>query len=112
MAAAIAEALEPFDGSIVLPDPDIGEADGLRYISQPVAVRPDGAVVRIERVRRDRRARRRAHDRPTTSCSLAEVDAAELAEEAARARAAAPSPRGVVGATDEHVGSTVVMLRG
>ena len=51
VAAAIADALEEFDGSALLPAPDTAEADGRRFISQPVAVRPAGASVEIERVR-------------------------------------------------------------
>ena len=110
VAVAIAEALEPFDGSIVLPEPDTGEAGGLRYISQPVAVRPEGAVVRIERVRETVApgGRRTLADDVVL---LAEVGAVQLAEEAAGIGLRAERPR-VIAATDEHVGSTVVMLRG
>ena len=35
----------------LLPLPDLGERDGLRYVSQPVAVRESPGAVRIERVR-------------------------------------------------------------
>ena len=110
VVAAIAEALEPFDGSIVLPDPDTGEAGGLRYISQPVAVRPQGAVVRIERVRETVAP---GGERTTADdvVLLAGVDADSLALEAAASGLRAEPPRDIP-ATDEHVGSTVVLLRG
>ena len=51
MAAAIADALEAFDEHAALPTPDVGEADGLQYVSQPVAVRERPGAVRIERIR-------------------------------------------------------------
>ena len=44
VALAIADELEPFeaDGEPVPLPPDIGERDGWRYVSQPVAVRDRG----------------------------------------------------------------------
>jgi SAM-dependent methyltransferase len=110
VAAAIAETLEPFEGSSFLPDPDVGEAGGVRYVSQPVAVRPLGHATRIERVRETI-----GHDGGRASeddvVVLAELDAPGLAHEAAAAGLRAEPPR-TIGPTDEHVGSTVVMLRG
>jgi SAM-dependent methyltransferase len=110
VAAAIAEHLEPFDAAVFLPDPDRGEADGRRYISQPVAVRPDGPVVRIERVR-ETVGPDGERTREDDVVTLAEVDAGEIAHEAAAWGLHAEAPREIA-ATDEHVGSTVVMLRG
>ena len=44
-------ALEPFEREIELPQPDTGEADGWRYLSQPTAVRETDGGMRIERLR-------------------------------------------------------------
>jgi SAM-dependent methyltransferase len=110
VAIAIADALEAFDEHAALPLPDLGEADGLQFVSQPVAVRERADAVRIERVRQivGRGGERSSED---DVVELARVDADELAAEA--------EPHGLRGldpllvpATDEHVGSTVVMLRG
>ena len=50
-AIMIPDALEAFDEHAALPTPDVGEADGLQYLSQPVAVRERPGAVRIERIR-------------------------------------------------------------
>ena len=110
VAAAIADELEAFDGSAPLPDPDTREAAGLRYISQPVAVRPVGASTAIERVR-EIVGPGGARSSEDDVVLLASVDAAGLAEEAARFGLRGEPPRPVA-ATEDHVGSTVVMLRG
>jgi len=56
VAVAIATGLEAFDGAAALPFPDLGEAGGYRFISQPVAIRfltadpgplPTGSVTRV-----------------------------------------------------------------
>ena len=39
VAVAIATDLEPYDGAPPLPAPDLGEADGWTYVSQPIAIR-------------------------------------------------------------------------
>ena len=110
VAAAIADALEAFDEHAVLPAPDVGEADGLQYLSQPVAVRERPGTVRIERIRQVV-----APDGSRTS----EDDLIELRTVSAEGLAAEAEPHGLVAeapleipATLEHVGSTVVMLRG
>jgi SAM-dependent methyltransferase len=110
VAAAIADALETFDEYTLLPDPDVGEADGLHYLSQPVAVRERPGAVRIERIRQVV-----APDGSRTS----EDDQIELRTVSAEGLAAEAEPYGLVAeppleipATLEHVGSTVVMLRG
>ena len=110
VAAAIADALEAFDEHARLPLPDIGEAEGLQYLSQPVAVRAQPGSVRIERVRQIV-----APGGERTS----EDDAIELQSLSAESLASEAEPYGLraeaplrVPATDEHVGSTVVMLRG
>jgi SAM-dependent methyltransferase len=110
VAVAIADELEPFEEQSPLPTPDVGEADGLRYLSQPVAVRERPGSVRIERIRQVL-----SPDGSRTS----EDDVIELRTLSAEGLAAEAEPHGLraeapleVSATLEHVGSTVVMLRG
>ena len=110
VAAAIADQLEPFEEHAPLPSPDVGEADGLQYLSQPVAVRERPGAVRIERIRQVV-----APDGSRTSeddvIVLRTVSAEGLAAEA-EAHDLHAEPPLEVPATLEHVGSTVVMLRG
>jgi SAM-dependent methyltransferase len=110
VAAAIADDLEAFDEQAPLPIPDTGEAEGLQYLSQPVAVRCEGPSVRIERIRQivTPGGRRTSED---DAVVLARVNAEQLAREAAPHGLRAEPPR-TIPPTDEHVGSTVVMLRG
>jgi SAM-dependent methyltransferase len=110
VAAAIADQLEPFEEHSPLPSPDVGEAEGLRYLSQPVAVRERPGSVRIERIRQVV-----SPDGSRTS----EDDVIELITLSAEGLAAEAEPHGLraeapldVPGTLEHVGSTVVMLRG
>ena len=110
VAAAIADELEPFEEQSVLPSPDVGEAGGLRYLSQPVAVRERPGAVRIERIRQVL-----SPDGSRTS----EDDVIELRTLSAGGLAAEAEPHGLraeppleIPPTLEHVGSTVVMLRG
>ena len=110
VASALADELEPFEEQSALPAPDVGEADGLRYLSQPVAVRERPGAVRIERIRQVV-----SPDGTRTSeddvIELRTVTAESLAEEAAPHGLIAEPPLEIP-ATLEHVGSTVVMLRG
>ena len=110
VAVSIADALEAFDEQAALPSPDVGEADGLRYVSQPVAVRERPGGVRIERVRQVV-----SPDGGRTSeddvIELRRLDAELLAAEAAPHGLRAEAPLEIP-PTEEHVGSTVVMLRG
>ena len=110
VAVAIADELEPFEERSPLPTPDVGEAGGLRYLSQPVAVRERPGSVRIERIRQVV-----SPDGSRTS----EDDMIELRTLSVEGLAAEAEPHGLraeapleVPATLEHVGSTVVMLRG
>jgi SAM-dependent methyltransferase len=111
VALAVSEELEPFevDPRNPLP-PDTGERDGWRYLSFPVAIRPRGDGVVLERVRQaiapDGSART-AGD----AIELATVSAHELEAEGAAA-GLRPEPAARIGDTDAHLGSTVVMLRG
>jgi SAM-dependent methyltransferase len=110
VAAAIADQLEPFEEQSALPAPDVGEEEGRRYLSQPVAVRERPGAVRIERIRQVI-----APDGSRTS----EDDVIVLRTISAEGLAAEAEPHGLraeppleVPPTLEHVGSTVVMLRG
>jgi SAM-dependent methyltransferase len=110
VAAAIADQLEPFEEHSPLPSPDVGEADGLQYLSQPVAVRERPGAVRVERIRQVV-----APDGTRTSeddvIELRTVSAEGLAAEAEHHGLHAEPPLEIP-ATVEHVGSTVLMLRG
>ena len=110
VAVAIADALEAFDEHAALPFPDVGEADGLRYVSQPVAVRERPEAVRIERIRQivSPGGGRTSED---DVIELRRLDPEKLAAEAAPHGLRAEAPIDIP-PTDEHVGSTVVMLRG
>jgi hypothetical protein len=110
VAAAIADQLEPFEEQSPLPAPDVGEADGARYLSQPVAVRERPGAVRIERIR---------HVVDPDGTHTSEDDVIELRTLSAEDVAAEAEPHGLrpeppfdIPPTLEHVGSTVVMLRG
>jgi SAM-dependent methyltransferase len=110
LAAAIADALEAFDESAPLPFPDIGAEEGRRFLSQPVAVRELPGAVRIERIRQivEPGGERTSAD---DVIELHTLSAESIAEEAARHGLRAEDPLEIP-PTDEHVGSTVVMLRG
>jgi hypothetical protein len=110
VAVAIADALEAFDEHAALPFPDTGEEDGRQFLSQPVAVRELPGSVRIERIRQivEPGGERRSAD---DVIELRSLDAGVLAEEAARHGLRAEPPLDIP-PTDEHVGSTVVVLRG
>jgi SAM-dependent methyltransferase len=110
LAAALADALEGFDEQTATPPlPDMREQDGLVYFSQPVAVTDEGERVAIHRVREivDRDGGR------TSGRDVVRLDRLEPAELEAQARAEGFSvlERRLIGATDEFVGSVVVMLR-
>jgi SAM-dependent methyltransferase len=109
VAAALATTLEAFEGAW-LPLPDVGERDGWRFVSQPVAVREDPDAAWIERVRitiGPDGGRTREPD----VVRLARVSPAGLAAEAAAHGLVAEEVR-TIPETDEHVGSEVVVLRG
>jgi SAM-dependent methyltransferase len=110
VAAAVSVDLQAFDATAGLPVPDVGVVEGWRFVSQPVAIRPDGDGMRIERVRH-----LIAPDGERTleedAVRLAAVTPAGLAEEAAAHGLEAQELRHVP-ETDEHVGAEVVVLRG
>ena len=109
VAIAIATGLEAFEGDS-LPFPDLGEAGGWRFVSQPVAIRLQDDGVRIERVRQ---LISPSGERETTddAVHLATVTPAQLAEEAAAHGLHAEELRHIP-ETPAHVGSEVVILRG
>jgi SAM-dependent methyltransferase len=106
VAAALADALDSFDGaSDGLPDPDVATVDGLTYSSLPLAVVDEGDHAAIHRLRQVNGVEE--HD----IIRLARVSPAEIAEEAEAAGLTAAQARRIP-ATDTYVGSTVVILRG
>jgi SAM-dependent methyltransferase len=98
LAAAIADALEEFEGP--LPPPDVRG----RFVSQPTGIHIAGGVARLERLRDD------GETVTTDVIELHELDAAQLVAEAAAAGFTAEPPVRIA-ETADHVGSTVVVLR-
>jgi SAM-dependent methyltransferase len=110
VALAIADALEGFEDGADLPAPDVGQAGGWRYVSQPTAVRAVQEGARIERLRHAIAPDgSRIVERDVIV--LAAVTAAQLEAEGAAA-GLTPEAGRYVDATPEHVGSRVVLLRG
>ena len=123
VACAILGELEPFDcsQSEVGPTPEQAIVDGLLYASRALRVAESRTQVVIERERRITRVASSASQTsaPASGAELSrERDTIELdrlsastIEQEARAAGLAPQPRLQIAATDEHVGSVVVMLR-
>ena len=110
LAIALVDTLEAFDsGTPGLPAPDVAEIDGWRYASQPVALREAGGVMLIDRVRTVWAPDGRRSSEPDR-ITLATLDADTLEREAA-AFTFTPEARRAIPPTEDHVGSTVVMLR-
>ena len=110
VAAAIADDLVAFDGEEeLLPDPDVAQADGWHYASQPVAVRLLDGLARIERVRRTIAPDGATTEQPD-AIELARIDAPGLEAEA-RAAGLTPLRARRIPPTTDHVGSTVVIAR-
>ena len=111
VAIALADALECFDAEhVVLPVPDRLFVHGALYSSQPVALRDHGATVAIERIRQVLTG----DGQLSASDDILHLDRVEVAQVEREAAAAGltPLPARIVPPTDEHVGTTVVMLRG
>jgi SAM-dependent methyltransferase len=111
VAIALADVLESFDSEhVLLPVPDRLVVDGALYSSQPVALRDHGATVAIERIREILTA----DGRRTASEDILHLDRIGVAGVEAEGRAAGlqPLPARIVPATEEHVGTSVVLLRG
>jgi hypothetical protein len=110
LAVAIAAALEDFgdlDGE--LPPPDVAVVGDWRFASQPTAVRALPGATRIERVRRAFAPAGSVTEEDDV-IELAELTVAGLEAEG-RAAGFTPEPARLIAATDEHVGSQVVLLR-
>lgn len=110
VAAALADALEAFDADTVpgLPEPDRAEHNGVVYLSRPLAVVDEGDAAAIHRLREvvGGGGQRQEHD----VIRLDRVDALQVQREAAGHRLRPEPPRRIP-ATDDYVGSTVVLLR-
>ena len=111
LAIAISEALDVYevhDGTPA-PLPDMRELDGVVYASHPTAVRADQDGFVLERRRETISStgeRTVEHD----TVRLDGLTSAQLEREA-RAAGLTPDGRAVIPATDDYVGSSVVMLR-
>jgi SAM-dependent methyltransferase len=111
LAVAIAPELELFevvDGDL-LPLPDIREVDGVVYSSLPTAVRADRKGFLLER-RRERISASGSRSVEQDVIRLDRLTGGELESEA-RAAGLQPAGRAAVAATDDYVGSEVVLLR-
>ena len=109
LAVALADALTGFGPGDPLPAPDIVRRDGWTWRSQPVAVRDEGGCAAIERIRETVApdGRRSAEG---DVIRLDALDAGDVVREASDAGLELVSTR-EIGATEEHVGSIVVVLR-
>jgi len=111
VAIALVDALETFDDEhVLLPLPDQLVVDGTLYSSQPVALRDHGDTVTIERIRQVVTA----GGRRSASDDVLHLHRVAIQEVEAEGRDAGlqPLPGRIIGATEEHVGTSVVMLRG
>ena len=111
VAIALADALETFDAEhVLLPLPDTMFVDGALYSSQPVGLRDRGESVAIERIR----TIVRADGTRSASDDVLALDRITLEEVEAEGRAAGLEvlPGRIIDPTEEHVGTSVVMLRG
>lgn len=110
LAAALSESLDPYDveDGGPIPLPDMCEEDGIVYSSAPTAIRVDDAGYVLER-RREAVSPQGDHDVELNSIRLDRVSAAELEREGATA-GLEPLAQRHVPATEDYVGSVVVML--
>ena len=108
LAVALADPFEAVPAADALPPvPDVREQDGWVLSSQPVAVRPEHAMVAIDRLRQLVSPSGDLSEELYT-VRLDTVSADEVESEAAAA-GLAPVPRRTVPPTPDHVGSTVVI---
>ncbi|MDE3131839.1 MAG: class I SAM-dependent methyltransferase [Acidobacteriota bacterium] len=110
VAIAAAEDFEEYEWQEGdrLPLPDIAELDGRAYFSQPTAVRRVGDTYVLQRRRETVEpdgARSSSEDRIAL-----DILTAESVERAAAEAGLRPRARRRVGATDEHIGSEVLVL--
>jgi SAM-dependent methyltransferase len=120
VACAILGELEPFDCSDgrIGPAAERARVGELEYVSRAIRVAESRRAVTIERERQILDRGPAARERGRARELLRERDAIELdrvgvarIERDARDAGLRPEPAVAVAATDEHVGSTVVMLR-
>jgi SAM-dependent methyltransferase len=122
LACAIVTELEEFDCAAegLGPSAETVEANGLQYVSQAVRVHVGRRQITIERERAIAPSTQaasghgavtiRAHTRERDVIELDRVSAQELADDGTRSGFEAAGVR-TIDATDEHVGSEVVLLR-
>lgn len=111
LACAIATRLETFDADDgPLPTPDTVRIGAALYVSRPLAIRRAGARVRLEREREKIAAEPGPRVREHNVIVLDRLSARRLEREAGAAGFRAERARRI-SPTDDHVGSTVVMLR-
>jgi SAM-dependent methyltransferase len=93
------------------PGPDMRDVNGFVYSSQPVGLRSldDGAAISVDRVRT---VIDPGGERTSTSCEVRlELVSADMLEEEVTAAGLVLAGRRSVGATDDYVGSVVVLAR-
>jgi SAM-dependent methyltransferase len=116
VACAILGEVEPFDcsGGSIGPTPESARVDGFEYVSRAIRVGRSRRTVSIERERRivDESATGRLSD-VDFERDVIELDRVSVATLRRDARAAGlqVEPGVTVAATDEHVGSSVVVMR-
>jgi 2-polyprenyl-3-methyl-5-hydroxy-6-metoxy-1,4-benzoquinol methylase len=122
LACAIVAEIEPFDCATgdLGPSPELARIDGVEYVSHAVRVAVHGPSIRIERERSvqqiDRSSRvakpTRAVHAPETERDVIDLDRVSARELRREGLHAGFTDGGVrdISATDDHVGSAVVML--
>jgi SAM-dependent methyltransferase len=110
LAAALADALDCFDGDHEMPPPsDACELDGVRYASQLLAVDEEGGRAAIYR-RREITGPGGRYEAETVVVRMDRVSADEVAAEA-REHGFLTEPHLCIPETDQYLGSTVAVLR-
>lgn len=112
LAVAITERFDLYDGrgrdGSMLPPPDVQESAGTVYVSQPTAVRAQGTAVVLDR----RREILSADGARLVELHQERLDrlTARRLEREGEAAGLRPAGRAHIPATEDHVGSVVVML--
>jgi SAM-dependent methyltransferase len=109
-AAAIAAEVEPYDDLLWAPMPDVREIGGVVFSSRPVAIRAVAGAHVLERLR-ERVGVDGTRDVSVDRTTLDSLDP-DTFEAEGRAEGYSVAARREVAATDDHVGSAVVVLRG
>jgi SAM-dependent methyltransferase len=108
-AAAVADPLGGLEADEILPPlPDVREADGWVYSSTPVAVRSEEGAVVVDRLRQAVSPEGELSEAMATI--RLEALTAEQLEQEGREAGFEPRPARQVPETNDHVGSTVVLL--